>query len=62
MVYALIKDGKVENMIVADEAFISKIQAQWEHCVRVDNLDVQPSIGWDFDGSDFSDPALIQDE
>lgn len=54
--FALIKDGKIKNIIVADEAFIALIQNEWDYCIEiVGELDV-PSIGWSYDGQNFSKP------
>lgn len=48
MVLALIKNGKIENTIVADsEAFGANFP---DHIVkRVDQLSPQPGIDWDYD-------------
>lgn len=56
MVYALIKNGIVENTIVADANFINLIQSNWDYCIRIDNLSEIPGIGWTYDGVNFSDP------
>lgn len=56
MVYALIKNGIIENTIVADSNFISTIQSQWDACVRIDELETQPGIGWEYDGEVFTNP------
>lgn len=56
MIWALVKDGKIENMIVADETFIPHISAQYSHCVNVTDVENKPHIGWNYDGTNFSDP------
>jgi len=56
MVYALINNGVVVNTIVADEAFIASIQANYDNCIRVDELEVKPSIGWTYADEVFSNP------
>lgn len=53
MEYALIKSGQVENVIVADPDFITKIQADWDHIEPLDTLYEQGlsvGIGWGWDG------------
>lgn len=54
MIYALIKNGIVVNVIVADPNFISLIQSKWDYCVRIDNLNPCPRIGDLYDGSQFA--------
>lgn len=56
-VYALIKNGIVENTIVAEASFIALIEGQYDSCVRIDELDVKPGIGWSYDGERFSAPG-----
>jgi len=57
MVFALIQNGLVENVIVADANFISGISGQWQYCVRIDQLDPVPGIGWTYDGANFAPPV-----
>ena len=60
MEYALIKSGTVQNVIVADEAFIAAIAAEWEHIERIDTPAEQAlgvGIGWGWDGTNFVAPA-----
>lgn len=61
MIYALIKSGIVENTIIADEGFIAMIASEWDHCVRVDEMDPQPGIGWSYDGSVFTAPVIPEE-
>lgn len=56
MIYALIKNGKVRNVIEADPAFIVEIEKDWDAAPRVDNLEERPSIGWDFIDGAFTNP------
>lgn len=56
MRYALIRSGVVVSRIVADANFISSIQSQYDHCIRVDQLDPEPGLGWLYDGVLFSPP------
>ena len=59
MEYALIKAGKVENVIVADEDFISLISSEWDHIERIDTPEEQAlgvGIGWGWDGTAFVAP------
>lgn len=60
MEYALIRNGKVENVIVADQAFITSITNQWQHIERIDTNEEQllgVSIGWGWDGTQFIAPT-----
>ena len=60
MEYALIKNGKVENVIVADEAFIAASTPEWDHIERIDTPAEQAlgvGIGWGWDGANFVAPA-----
>ena len=54
--YALIKNGIVENVIVASAEFIAKISAKYDSIVQVDKLPVRPGVGWTFDGDLFDNP------
>ena len=59
MEYALIKNGQVENVIVADETFIAAIATEWDHIERIDTPAEQAlgvGIGWAWDGSNFVAP------
>lgn len=58
-IYALISGGVVVNRIVADATFVSSISGSWDHIVRVDELEVQPNIGWLYDSETetFSEPT-----
>jgi hypothetical protein len=57
MTYALIKSGIVENTIIADEAFIDHISSQYDHVIRIDELEIKPSIGWGYVDEIFVDPT-----
>lgn len=49
MDYALIRDGTVHNVIVADALFIAQIAAEWDHIERIDTpeeLALGVGIGW----------------
>lgn len=53
MQYALIKNGVVANVIVADLDFIAQIEADWDRIEALDTLHEQGlgvSIGWTWDG------------
>lgn len=56
MIWALIKNGKVENTIIADQDFIDRISSQWDQCIRIDEMERMPGVGWDHDGSSFVFP------
>ena len=59
MEYALIKNGQVENVIVADETFVQMIASEWDHIERIDTPAERAlgvGIGWAWDGSNFVAP------
>jgi len=62
MHFALIKNGVVDNIIVADPAFIAELQvhqpAQWEHMEPVTDA---CAIGWIWSGLRVVPPASEQD-
>jgi hypothetical protein len=49
MNYALIKDGVIKNIIVIDDPSVLELFKDWDHCIRVDHLEVIPHIGWRYD-------------
>jgi hypothetical protein len=49
MEYALIKNKKVENIIVADDDFAAKIAPKFDAVVKVNPGEA--NIGWDYDGT-----------
>lgn len=56
-IYALVKTGIVENVIVADSDFILGIQNQYDNIVEILPEQHRPQIGWSYDGTSFLDPA-----
>lgn len=59
MEYALIKNGTVQNVIVADEAFVAQIASEWDHIERIDTPAEQAlgvGMGWGWDGTQFVAP------
>jgi hypothetical protein len=56
MNYALIKSGLVENVIIADAAFIEVIRSEWDHIVDI--TDTEYGNGWLYDGEEFTLPAV----
>ena len=51
--WVLVKDGMVQNTIVADEAFIEHIKKDFDFCINTKECCEIPSIGWKYDGSKF---------
>lgn len=47
MYYALIKNGTVQKVIVADESFVAVIRSEWDHIVPTTQ---GAGIGWTWDG------------
>jgi hypothetical protein len=56
MRYAQIKDCIIQNVIeLDDDTQVSLFEDGFDYCIRVDQLDPQPSIGWFYDGDQFTD-------
>ena len=55
--YAVIKDGIVNNVIVADTKEIAEIVTGLT-CIEVSNEPGSPGIGWTYDGTNFSAPVV----
>jgi hypothetical protein len=56
MNYALIRNGIVENVIVADAAFIEVISNNWDDIVDI--TDTGYGVGWTYDGEEFAAPVV----
>jgi hypothetical protein len=55
--YAVIKDGIVNNVIVADSKEIAE-QVTGLTCVEFQLKPGAPGIGWAYDGTDFTAPVV----
>ena len=55
--YAVIKDGVVDNVIVADTQEIAEMVTGLT-CVEVSNEPGSPGIGWTYDGAEFAAPVV----
>ena len=58
--FALIKNDTVQNVIVADEAFITSITSKWDHIECIDTPAERAlgvGVGWGWDGSSFVAPT-----
>lgn len=55
MRFALVKSGLVQNVIEADDAFISTISKSYDSVVNVDLITAGP--GYTYDGNNFTPPA-----
>jgi hypothetical protein len=53
--YAVIKDGIVDNVIVADTQEIAE-QATGLSCIEIEYAPGAPGIGWSYDGAEFTAP------
>lgn len=51
--FALIKSGRVEQVIVADADFVDSIRAQWDH---IEPAPETVGAGWAWDGQAFAAP------
>jgi hypothetical protein len=57
--YAVIKDGIVNNVIVADTKEIAETVTGLT-CVEVEHVPGAPGIGWSYDGAEFA--ALVVED
>ena len=55
--YAVIKDGVVNNVIVADTKEIAETVTGLT-CIEYENVPGAPGIGWTYDGTNFSAPVI----
>jgi len=55
--YALIKDGLVVNVIVAEEGFLPLIQDQYDAIIKIDLKPGSPGMGWQYSKKKFSPPV-----
>jgi hypothetical protein len=55
--YAVIKDGIVNNVIVADTKEIAETVTGLT-CVEVEHVPGSPGIGWSYDGAEFTAPVV----
>ena len=50
MEFAIVQNNIVENIIVADEAFVQEF---YPDAIRIDNLENRPSVGWLYQDNEF---------
>lgn len=63
MLYAQIKNGIVENVIILDDvALIPKFSEGFDYFIRVDEMDPQPGVLWLYDGEKFSPPVAPSED
>ena len=55
--YAVIKDGIVYNVIVADTKEIAETVTGLT-CVEIEHVPGAPGIGWSYDGAEFAAPVV----
>lgn len=58
--FALIRDSKIEQVIVADEDFIAQYMSKRFECVRIDEMEVRPSLGWSYTDGAFAAPVEVE--
>lgn len=59
--YAVIKNGIVSNIIVADSKEIAELVTGLL-CIEYEDTPSQPGIGWSYDGSVFTAPVVEPSE
>lgn len=57
--FALISDGKVKNVIVADHKFADRLP---EQAIDVTEMPNRPGPGWTYDGDKFIEPIPVEPE
>lgn len=57
MIYALVKNGLVENVIVAKPEFAKGLEKNFDHVLDVSEEPNRPGPGWTYDGEKFSAPV-----
>lgn len=60
MTYALIKNGIIQNVIVADSDVAAQYVGDYDYVVQIPDSPGSPFIGWSYDGSSFTPPAAEQ--
>jgi len=59
MIYAQIKNGKIQNTIVLiDTSLIVTFSQGFDYFIEIDSLLPIPGIGWSYDGTSFSPPPV----
>lgn len=61
MKFALIKNNKVENIIIADDSFIQTIQSEWDATVELQE-GALVSLGWEYVSGEFKVPDSVTPE
>jgi len=56
--YAQIIDGKVNMIVVEDDAMMDALNASGLDVRNVTNVDPKPSTGWELDGSVYRSPMM----
>lgn len=57
MIFAQIKDGQVKNTIVLEDLNLVPLFKQgFDECIRVDEMNPTPSIGWSYVDREFIPP------
>lgn len=52
MYFALVKNGIVDNIIVADQEFVNQLTAQYDYILDVSQYEITPQIGWEYDSEE----------
>lgn len=61
MKFALIKNNKVENIIIADASFIQTVQSEWDATVELQE-GALVSLGWEYVSGEFKAPDSVTPE
>jgi len=59
--YAVIKDGIINNVILADTKQIAETVTGLT-CVEIEHIPDAPGIGWTYDGAEFTAPVVEETE
>jgi hypothetical protein len=60
--YAVIEDSVVTNVIIADTLEIAQMVTNNKLCVEIEFLPNSPTLGWKYDGTNFSVPEISATE
>jgi hypothetical protein len=59
MIYAQISGGIIQNTIVLEDSNLESLFSQgFDSLIQIDNITPQPGIGWSYNGTTFSPPAI----
>jgi hypothetical protein len=62
MIYSQIRNGIIENQIILEDPSLEPLFREgFDALIRTDNVTPTPSIGWSWDGEQFKEPELNEE-